>query len=222
MTEFEQPLISIDVVPLRFVKRDGKTAASLQVATAARIFEPYLGTQALPGVLLGAHETASEAAYRALAAKLGVDKSAVVRLTQFGVFDNSNRDPRGATLSIAFLAVIKPTAETNGVWHTVTNTHVSEATGLPSVIEATLPFDHNDIINQAKIWTATNLWSNAELTASLLDDEFATADAYALTTILRGEAQVDATNFNRFLRAYATQSGTAVGGRGRRSSSWRF
>lgn len=155
----QQPLISIDVVPLRFNSQLGK----VEFATGARLFEPFLGEQALPGVLLQAGESINEAAARALESKVGLLTG---ELRQLGAFDARNRDPRGANISITLLSAQDSFAVSDDAhWH-------SES--------LELPFDHALIVAKAFEKLTEAVWKDISLTRKLLGDSFTTADATAL------------------------------------------
>lgn len=204
--QFEQPLVSIDVVPVRVI--DGQ----LQVGLARRIFEPFLGALALPGVLLG-NETIQEAAYRAIASKADIDAWLRVRhLLQIGAFDNSDRDPRGPTISISLLAVVEPDADGRATW----------AAWDADVMEGALPFDHEEIVNRALDELRVRLWADTALTRALLGDTFSTRDAARLSEQLG--AAVDRTNLTRMLKAYPglNAEGHVQNGKGRPATAWRF
>lgn len=196
MTEFELPNISVDVVPVTLNPSSGK----LEVIVGQRIYSPHLGEFALPGVLLTPHERLDEAAYRALEKKLSIPASYVVELIDLGTFDNPDRDPRGATVSIAKLAVISTFHEDNF------------AEGVTSVpIEAiangnfTLPFDHNSIVVAASNLIAEKMLFNKAITKAILGNTFTTK---TLRTVLiqlqatdNGENIIfDASNLTRQLK----------------------
>lgn len=192
----DQPLIAVDVVLVAFdgagaVTGAGDTAGpgGLRVATARRRYEPFVGREALPGVLLDGPELLADGARRALRTKTGVDAAAVRHLAQVGAFDGPERDPRSAAISIAFLAVTAgSTAVDDAVrWH--------DATDLP----LGLPFDHDRIIAAALDHARTRLWSDTPLTRALLGERFTTPDAARLVVALTGVTP-DAGNLNRALR----------------------
>ncbi|MBF4607940.1 NUDIX hydrolase [Curtobacterium sp. VKM Ac-1393] len=178
----DQPLIAIDVVPMSFVTADG-----LRVATARRAYAPYAGQEALPGVLLDGTEILADGAMRALRAKAGLGLGAVRHLAQVGAFDGPDRDPRSAAISIAFVAVIDPAADSDATWH--------EVDALP----LGLPFDHDRIVGSALARARGLLWSDLPFTQALLGDPFTTADAARLRVALTGTAP-DPGNLNRKLR----------------------
>lgn len=210
MTDRQQPLIAIDVVPIAY----DAPSTELVYGTAIRQYEPFTGQRALPGVLLGTDETLHDAALRALASKAGIAEHQVRHLTQVGAFDGPARDPRDKAISIAFLAVVAPYASDTTGWH-----------AWPA--SPTLPFDHASIIDAARDTARTRLWVDQPFTQALTGDEFSTADASALTAQMTRK-KPDPGNLNRSLRGddRLTQVGTAermkrTGG-GRPAYLWRW
>lgn len=80
----------------------------LRVLLIERRKPPFAGRWAIPGGFVEEHETVRDAAERELAEETGLRK---VFLEQFSVFDAVERDPRGRVLSVAFLALVKPSAK---------------------------------------------------------------------------------------------------------------
>lgn len=161
-----QPLVSIDVVPLHFNRAGGV----LTYGTGKRLFEPFQGKSALPGVLLGSGESIMEAAERALRVKTDLPLG-VIR--QLGAFDSTNRDPRGATISIALLSVQSDVdASTLATWHSV---KYFDHGGISQ-----LPFDHDSIVQAAIERVYQVVWKDVPLTRDLLGEQFTTAQAVAL------------------------------------------
>jgi 8-oxo-dGTP diphosphatase len=193
----DQPLIAVDVVPVTFgAVGSSRTAGAggLRVATAARRYDPFVGREALPGVLLDGAELLADGARRALRTKTAVDAAAVRHLAQIGAFDGPDRDPRSAAISVAFLAVVAPASpapapgtSAGTVWHDVADLPLG------------LPFDHDRIIAAALDHARTRLWSDVPLTRALLGEHFTTPDAARLTVALTGVAP-DPGNLNRALR----------------------
>jgi ADP-ribose pyrophosphatase YjhB (NUDIX family) len=196
----DQPLIAIDVVPMSFTTRGG-----LRVATARRLYDPYAGQEALPGVLLQPTELLVDGARRALETKTGISRPAVRHLAQVGAFDGPDRDPRSAAISIAFVAVVD-VADVSDVDVTVPRGAAGGLAGDPSPVwreatggEPSLPFDHDRIIRAAVDDVRTRLWRDLPLTRALLGPRFTTADASRLQAALYGAAP-DPGNLNRALR----------------------
>lgn len=183
MDNTQQPLISVDVVPLQLDRSSG----GVNVVLGRRLFEPYLDQLALPGVLL-THELVREAAHRALAEKVGVDG---VQILDAGVFDNPDRDPRGPTLAIAHAAVLSPDAAVGG-------------RGVPVPVEDAvgLPFDHDSIVRAGAEALLNALWRDKDITRQALGETFSSRDAgclqRALTTLVEGvPVELDAANLTR-------------------------
>lgn len=204
----KQPLISIDVVPVRF----DKTAGALEIGTGRRLFDPFVGEQALPGVLLMQGESIEHAAYRALNSKTGILAEHSGYITQLGAFDGTNRDPRGATISIALLSAqeFDRSPSTRVLW-----TPVADAAGLP--------FDHDTIVRGALSRISQSLWVDAEMMKMLLGKQFSTSDAIELSKAV-GAWPTDASNFGRWLSSNRSvkklDKPSTSTGRGRPSAVW--
>lgn len=201
-----QPLLSIDVVPVRF------TDGELFIGLGNRLYDPYKGQLALPGVLLLQGESIKHAAQRALQTKVGILPEHAGHRTQVGAFDGTNRDPRGATISIALLSTgqYKEANETRITWVRPTET-------------GDLPFDHSNIIRQSLQRLQQMLWNDVEVTRSMLGSRFSTADAIALSQAV-GTMPTDVKNFGRWLASSPlvtkVEGQTQAAGRGRPSAVW--
>ncbi len=207
-SEYDQPLIAIDVVPMSFSKDTG-----VRVGTAIRAFEPFVGREALPGVLLGAGESLEEGAYRALLAKSRIEVGKVRHLRQIAAFDGPDRDPRAHAISIAFLAIVEPAAG-EPVTHWAAFDGVSFG----------LPFDHDSIIAAAIDTALTRLWSDTQLTKALTGESFATNVGAQLDGILNGR-KPHAGNFNRDLSNLSglrKLENRLTSGRGRPATIWEW
>jgi len=184
--DFDQPLVSIDVVPFQVV------GGVVRVILGRRPFEPARGELALPGVLLG-RERSEEGARRALRTKTGVERTLLLR--DLAVFDAPGRDSRGPTLSIAKVAVV------DDEW-TPPGDVPAHAIPLDELPE--LPFDHASIVEAAAAWAAGALWSDREATRALLGEVFTTAQAAAVENGLRAagglDGAVDGTNLKRRIK----------------------
>lgn len=214
--EFNQPLVSVDVVPVWV--ENGRVMLGL----GTRQFEPYEGVLALPGVLMG-RERSLEAALRALKSKVGIEHPRFLR--DIGVFDSAERDPRGPTLSIAKVAVLDP-AEVESARRAGTLSGVplrEVAPDSPKPRKDPLPFDHDGIARQARQYLAGALWTDETLTLSLMGERFTTREATAVHRDLTGDADMHPSNVRRRLTAMRglRDSGEVVSeGMGRPSTAW--
>ena len=215
MDQQGQPLISIDVVPLRFSRR----SRSVEVLLAERVFAPSLGEPALPGVLLLAQELLADAVHRALRDKAGVYPEHVWAVGDVGVFDTPGRDPRGPTLSITRYCIVGSEFEPPAG---VAFVELAKATSLP--------FDHEAIIRRAAHVVGERLWVDLEVTQALLDQQFSTKDAADVRSSLAQSAEPPLTTESRAHLArtlaknpWLEQTGDAAPvGDGRPALLWRF
>lgn len=88
-----RPAVTVDVVLL---------SSRRSVLLVKRKCEPFKGRWALPGGFLEKMETLAAAAARELEEETGL---AGIELHQLRAFDDPDRDPRGRTISIAFLGI---------------------------------------------------------------------------------------------------------------------
>ncbi len=192
--------VSVDVVTLRYNAQDRQ----VEVATARRQSEPFLGQPALPGVLLQEGERLVDAAHRAVDTKLGFD---VTALGQLVVFDQPYRDPRGYSLSVAMWAVGDGDAD----WH-------------PFDEMPDLAFDHNHILDACRPLLVDKLWRDLVFTQALTGQTFPVSSAVAITRSLTGSSP-DRGNLNRrlaTLRGLSVSHKKVVLGRGRPGSLWEW
>ena len=131
-------LLTVDLVILTL------RGTSLQLLLVERGVEPYAGSLALPGGFLrDAKEPIQDAACRELSEETGLDPSSLL-LEQFGVYGDSDRDPRGRVVSVAFLAIAPRLPDP------VAGTDAADARWTPvgEVLAASLPlaFDHQRIV----------------------------------------------------------------------------
>jgi 8-oxo-dGTP diphosphatase len=129
--EYPRPAVTVDIV---IVTRSPKP----RVLLIRRRNEPFAGCWALPGGFVDMDETLEAAARRELLEETGVHAKDLVQLHTFG---DPGRDPRGRTISVAYLAVVnadklKPHAADDAAevgWFSLTRP--------PS-----LAFDHREIL----------------------------------------------------------------------------
>jgi len=102
---YPRPAVTVDIVLL---SRNGR------VLLIKRKAEPFKGRWALPGGFVNIDERLADAAARELEEETGITG---VDLRQLHAFDDPARDPRGRTISIAFLAKVDeprtPTAKSD-------------------------------------------------------------------------------------------------------------
>jgi 8-oxo-dGTP diphosphatase len=132
----ERPVLAVDVVI--FSIQEGRLAILLH----ERKEEPFRGAFALPGVAVRLDETLENAAKRALIEKAQwpVGSQAQVYLDQLATFDALYRDPRGRTVSVAYMGLTheRLTPRAMVIWKAVA-----------AISKGSLPFDHQAILDTA-------------------------------------------------------------------------
>lgn len=131
---FPRPAVTVDVAC--FAAGGGRA----HVLLIQRSHEPYAGRWALPGGFVDEHEALEAAALRELREETGLDGVAV---EQFGAYGDPGRDPRGHTVTVAFLAVLASRAAVLGA------DDATDARWFPIDALPPLAFDHDRIIADA-------------------------------------------------------------------------
>ncbi len=137
---YPRPITTVDLVIFALAE-DG-----LEVLTVRRPTDPFAGHWALPGGWIHVDEDPNleSAARRILASKTGVETPYLEQLQTFGT---SVRDPRGWTVSVAYVALLseddardcKRSAQPDIAWRTVDG----------NALAVPLAFDHADILATA-------------------------------------------------------------------------
>ena len=111
-----------------------------QVLLIQRGIDPFKGCWAFPGGFMNMDETTEQCAIRELEEETGLQVS---MLNQIGAYSKVDRDPRGRTITVAYLAIIdKPVAVTG-------QDDAAKAEWFPIDALPPLAFDHEDIIRDA-------------------------------------------------------------------------
>jgi 8-oxo-dGTP diphosphatase len=135
----ERPSVTVDVVVVARVH--GRPSVLL----VRRKNPPFAGCWAIPGGFVEPDEPLEEAARRELREETNV---LPVRMEQLHTFGDPGRDPRGWTISVAYLAMLS--GEEVRAWRPRAGSDADEVgwfdlDGLP-----TLAFDHDDILTYAR------------------------------------------------------------------------
>ena len=102
--------------------------------------EPFKGQWAFPGGFMNMDETAEQCAVRELFEETALNAKDII---QIGAYSKIDRDPRGRTVSVAFLTIIDTAAAVEG------QDDDAKAQWFPLNALPDLAFDHNDIITDA-------------------------------------------------------------------------
>ena len=99
--------------------------------------EPFKGGWAFPGGFMNMDETTEQCAVRELEEETGLRVS---NIRQIGAYSKVDRDPRGRTLTVAYLAVVDEPISVNG------QDDAAKAEWWPISDLPHLAFDHYDIM----------------------------------------------------------------------------
>lgn len=131
--KYPRPAVTTDCVV--FTKEEEPKVLLIQ-----RGNEPYKGCWAFPGGFMNMEETAEECAVRELKEETGLT---VNRIRQIGAYSKVDRDPRGRTVSIAYLAIVDAPTAVSGM------DDAAKAAWFPLSSLPDLAFDHQDIMTDA-------------------------------------------------------------------------
>lgn len=134
--EYPRPSMTADCVIFGF---DGQ---NLKILLIERGIEPYKGYWALPGGFMKMDETIEECATRELREETGISQ---VYLEQFRVFSSINRDPRGRVVTVAFMALVRPSD-----YRLVAADDAAKAYWFDAKMLPPLAFDHREIVAAAR------------------------------------------------------------------------
>lgn len=135
---YEKPALTVDIVLIAPV--DGNP----RVLLIRRKHPPFEGRWALPGGFVDPHEPLEDAARRELWEETGTSPT---RLEQLHTFGAPGRDPRGWTVSVAYLAVLD-----EGEARTLrpqAGDDAAEVGWFGLLAPPPLAFDHADILEHA-------------------------------------------------------------------------
>lgn len=102
--------------------------------------EPFKGAWAFPGGFMNMDETADQCAIRELEEETGLKVSTVY---QIGTYSKVDRDPRGRTITVAYIAIIDSPLEVKG------QDDAERAEWFPIDKLPKLAFDHEEIMSDA-------------------------------------------------------------------------
>ena len=111
-----------------------------QVLLIERGADPFKGCWAFPGGFLNMDETTEQCAIRELEEETGLRVSEV---HQIGVYSKVDRDPRGRTVTVAYLDIVEEPVVVSG------KDDAAKAEWWPIDALPPLAFDHEDIMRDA-------------------------------------------------------------------------
>jgi 8-oxo-dGTP diphosphatase len=183
----DYPIINVTVDVVVLVADEDE----LRALMVRRGGPPYQGRWALPGGFLEVDEDLETAARRELEEETGVGTDEV-SLEQLGTYGAPRRDPRGRTISVAWLAVLPFAVDPRA------GSDASGASWRPvdSLLgRVRVAFDHKQILRDAVERVASKL-EHTNLGTAFLDEEFTIAELRGIYELVWGH-QLDAGNFHR-------------------------
>ena len=102
--------------------------------------EPFKGCWAFPGGFMNMDETTEQCAIRELEEETGLQ---VAELHQIGAYSKVDRDPRGRTITVAYLAIVDEPIAVTG------QDDAAKAQWFPLDALPPLAFDHEEIMRDA-------------------------------------------------------------------------
>ncbi len=131
--KYPRPAVTADCVVMT-------TEATPHILLIERGFNPFKGRWAFPGGFMNMDETAEQCAIRELEEETGLKVSSIY---QIGAYSKVDHDPRGRTITVAYLATIDAPAEVCG------QDYAAKAEWFPIDALPPLAFDHEDIMRDA-------------------------------------------------------------------------
>ena len=131
--KYPRPAVTTDCVVMT-------NEATPQVLLIERGLDPYKGCWAFPGGFMNMDETTEQCAIRELEEETGMK---VTELQQIGAYSKVDRDPRGRTITVAYLIVVDAPVAVIG------QDDAAKAQWFPIDALPPLAFDHEDIMKDA-------------------------------------------------------------------------
>ena len=130
--KYPRPAVTADCVVI--------AQATREVLLIQRGIEPFKGCWAFPGGFMNMDETTEQCAVRELEEETGLRVSS---LRQIGTYSKVDRDPRGRTITVAYLALIDAPVSVKG------QDDAAQAQWFPLSALPPLAFDHAEIMQDA-------------------------------------------------------------------------
>lgn len=131
--EYPRPAVTADCVVIT-------KEAEARVLLIERGGEPFKGCWALPGGFMNMDETTEQCAFRELEEETGMK---IGEVHQIGAYSRVDRDPRGRTITVAYLAVVDAPIAVKG------QDDAAKAQWFPLSALPELAFDHEEIMRDA-------------------------------------------------------------------------
>ncbi|MDE6007448.1 MAG: NUDIX hydrolase [Muribaculaceae bacterium] len=163
----------------------------LKILLVERGVEPFKGMWALPGGFMKMDESIEQCAARELREETNISN---VYLEQFEVFSRPDRDPRGRVVTVAFIALVRPSD-----YEVIAGDDAALAVWFSASMLPPLAFDHKEIIDKACI-RLREILRVRPVAFRLLEDIFTVDELRKVYEAVNGTTY-DRRNFQRKLMA---------------------
>jgi 8-oxo-dGTP diphosphatase len=173
--DYPRPAVTVDLAVFALLGEE------LRVLLIRRKHDPFAGSWALPGGFLEMDESIEAGARRELKEETGFDATGPVEF--LGAYGDPGRDPRGRTISLAHVALIR------GIDRNVAGGDDAEEAAWRLANESRplgLAFDHDKMLGQALEWVKQGV-RLGDLGLDLLPEEFDEPKVKALFRALFGK-----------------------------------
>lgn len=203
--------VAVDAVVFGYTSREG-----LSVLLIKRNINPFKGSWALPGGLVGNRETLEEAIQRELREETGVNINYLEQLYSFG---QPGRDPRNRVISITYYGLVKPEG-----FELKATTDAEDVQWFNIKYLPELAFDHQAIL-QAAHTRLKNKMQYEPVGFELLEEKFPFSELEKLYMAVLDRA-IDRRNFKKKISKFGfleeTSEKQLLDGAGRPGNLYRF
>jgi 8-oxo-dGTP diphosphatase len=179
--DFPRPMVTVDAVVFGVAEED------LHILLIERRRDPFQGLWALPGGFIDMDEDLEASVRRELAEETGVTG---IRFEQLGAYGTPGRDPRGRTISIAYMALVNRDSHVPRGGDDAADARWFALHKLPQ-----LAFDHASIVHDATAALRAKT-RHAGVGGQVLDAPFALESLRTLYETIRG-VRLEASQFHR-------------------------
>jgi 8-oxo-dGTP diphosphatase len=137
--DYARPMVTTDILVF------GWNSEQMRIMLIRRKNDPFRDFWAIPGGFIEMDETLEESARRELKEETGISR---LPLHRFGVFGDPGRDPRGRTVTIAYMAFLSPEL----LRKAKAGDDAAEVCWFPVRRAPKLAFDHSRMLRQALGW----------------------------------------------------------------------
>ncbi|HTD42342.1 MAG TPA: NUDIX domain-containing protein [Mucilaginibacter sp.] len=203
--------VAVDAVVFGYTSKEG-----LSVLLIKRNIKPFKDSWALPGGLVGDHESLEDAIQRELKEETGININYLEQLYSFG---KPERDPRNRVISVTYYGLVKPDA-----FELRADTDAADVAWFNIKKLPQLAFDHNEIIGVAHERLKCKILYQP-VGFELLEEKFPFSELEKLYMAVL-DRRIDRRNFKKKITKFGfleeTEEKQSLNGAGRPGNLFRF